>query len=79
MDSVYGVGEKIKKKIKEFLEVGTIKRVENLRKDPKNKIIEVFSEIWGVGPETAEKLYLLGYRTIEELRKDSAKILTKNA
>ena len=49
--------EKIKNKIKEFLETGEIKRYAFLKDDEKTMTIDMLSEVWGVGPKGALKLY----------------------
>lgn len=51
------IGEGIKKKLKEFLETGIIKRFEFLSKDKKVLAVDVLSEVWGVGPKRAAQLY----------------------
>ena len=40
-----------------------------LERDPKLNIIELFSQIWGVGSERALALYIKGYRTLDDLRR----------
>jgi DNA polymerase/3'-5' exonuclease PolX len=70
------IGDKIKGKIKEFLETGKIDEVEaaltkldyiNTNKGEKEKTIELFSQIWGVGEKGAIKLWEFGFRTIDDL------------
>lgn len=73
---VRGIGPKITQKIKEYLDTGKINVVEDkrkfLRKKPvskKQKILNDFQTIWGIGPKKAETLYDKGIRSISELSK----------
>ena len=70
MDDLPYIGSGIKKKIKEFLESGHIKRFDFLSKDEKVIAIDVLSGVWGVGPKHAAKLYSQGIKTIDDLRKN---------
>jgi len=65
MDEISGIGDGIKKKVKEFMEVGKITQLETLNLDPKLAILSELEKIWGVGPETAKKLYDKGIRNIK--------------
>jgi DNA polymerase beta len=65
-----GIGKSIFEKIREFLNNGFIKKVEELDILPKDKIIDSFLKIWGVGPVKAAVLYEKGYRSIESVVKD---------
>ena len=47
-------------------------KLEHLKTDSKLQILEKLSQIWGVGPAAANKLYSSGIRSIEQLRKKSA-------
>ncbi|OMJ80130.1 hypothetical protein SteCoe_19671 [Stentor coeruleus] len=72
------VGKKIKKKIQEILETGTLKRVKAMDEQSRLKAIKEFSKIWGVGSATADKLFTLGYRTLDDLRKNIPQFLNDN-
>lgn len=54
-------------KIMEILESGKLKKVDEIV-DEKTKVLECFCNVWGAGPTTAENWYLLGYRTLEDLK-----------
>lgn len=75
MDEIPGIGDGIKKKVKEFMEVGKITQLETLNLDPKLAILSELEKIWGVGPETAKKLYDKGIRNIKQLQ-DQQDLLT---
>lgn len=79
-DLIPNIGKAIKRKIDEFIKTGKIKKVESIKLEcPKFLVLEKFNKIWGIGPKKAQKLYSLGYRTIEELQnstKKSNKLLT---
>jgi DNA polymerase beta len=71
-----GIGPGIFKKIKEFIQTGKITKVEEVRslietKDEKEKVINSFLNIWGVGDVKANNLWDLGYRSIEDIKKNS--------
>ncbi len=71
---IKGIGKSILTKIEQFLETGNIKKVYELKKisepSEKEKVIETFLNIWGVGDINAEKLWKEGYRSIEDIRKN---------
>ena len=50
MDEIPFVGEGIKKKVKELIEVGKMSKLESLNKDTKLTVLEELAGIWGVGP-----------------------------
>lgn len=67
MDEIPSVGEKIKLKVKEFLEQGKMSKLESLQADPKVAILSDLEKIWGVGPVAAQKLYQAGIRSVKDL------------
>ena len=69
IDKVPNIGDGIKKKIKEFIEDGTIKRFEFIETDEKTNILKLLESVWGIGPKNAQKLYDKKIRSIEDLRK----------
>lgn len=75
--NISGIGKSILDKIKEYLETGNIKKVLDAKicmniRDDKEKIIEDFLNIWGVGEVKAKLLYEKGYRTIDDIRKNDS-------
>lgn len=50
MDEIPFVGEGIKKKVKELIEIGKMSKLESLNKDTKLMVLEELAGIWGVGP-----------------------------
>ena len=67
--NIKGIGKSIAAKIDEILISGTLELIENRPPEEKLKdqTIELFEGIHGVGPVTAEKWYMLGFRTINDL------------
>ena len=68
LEGVPGLGEGIIKKIREFIEDGTIKRFEFIDTDPRTQSIQLLEGVWGLGPRGAEKLYNKGIKSIADLR-----------
>lgn len=85
--SVRGIGKKSLAKIKEYLETGKISEVEKAKKllvitpdkplSKKDRVIELFTGVWGVGPARANALYNSGMRTLKDLKKHP-ELLTGN-
>ncbi|MFS8160672.1 MAG: helix-hairpin-helix domain-containing protein, partial [Candidatus Roizmanbacteria bacterium] len=65
--AIKGVGAKIAEKVKEILHTGTTEILSI--KSEKDLTLELFQEIWGVGPATAQVWFEEGYRTIADIRK----------
>lgn len=65
-----GIGTNIKEKIKEVLNTGSIRKAKALENDERQKVVELFDAIWGVGTETALQFYQKGFRTLDDLRKN---------
>lgn len=65
-----GIGKAIREKVGEFLKTGSVKKFEGKIDSKKNIAIETLSEVWGVGPTMARKLYSKGITTIDKLRKN---------
>ncbi|KAF9012521.1 hypothetical protein BDQ17DRAFT_1344069 [Cyathus striatus] len=63
------IGEKIRSKIKDFLEKGYIEESETIRSSQRFQSLTLFSSIYGVGPSTARRLYDIGLRTIEDMER----------
>jgi len=67
LEEIPGVGESIAKKIREYLEEGSLEYLEDLREELKPGLRQLM-DIEGVGPKTAKKLNKeLGLSSIEEM------------
>ena len=66
------LGKSIKSKITEILISGKIKKVEILQNDEKNSVIKLLKNVYGIGYQFANVLYLKGIKTIGELRKNES-------
>ncbi|KAG2389144.1 hypothetical protein C9374_014544 [Naegleria lovaniensis] len=64
---ISGIGDKVREKIKEYLQFGKISRLESVQTNNVNTVIQSFTKIWGVGTKTAETLYSQGCRKIEDI------------
>ena len=69
---IRGVGEKISKKIEEIIETGTLKRLNNT--DDRTQAFNIFSQVWGAGPESIKKWLAQGYYTLEDLRANQSSL-----
>lgn len=49
--------------------------MESLENDESTKIVQLFTQVWGVGPKTAKEWYSQGFRTLEDLKSKAS--LTK--
>ncbi|KAK3911849.1 DNA polymerase lambda [Frankliniella fusca] len=62
-----GLSDKMARKVWEILETGSLK-VSKVCEDSKTIALEIFTNIWGVGPSTAENWYQQGYRTLADVK-----------
>ncbi|XP_033124559.1 DNA polymerase beta-like [Anneissia japonica] len=69
-----GIGDKIGKKIDEFMKTGKLQKLENIRADDTSVAINLLTRVTGIGPAAARKLVDEGITTIEELRKSEDKL-----
>ncbi|XP_014204780.1 DNA polymerase beta [Copidosoma floridanum] len=69
-----GIGDKIAKKIDEFLDTGKLRKLEDIRKDESNVAINLLTRITGIGPAKAKELVNAGITTIEDLKKNQDKL-----
>lgn len=69
-----GVGDKIGKKIDEFIATGKLEKLEKIRKDDTTESINLMTRVSGIGPAAARKLFDDGIKTIEDLRKNTDKL-----
>jgi DNA polymerase/3'-5' exonuclease PolX len=90
--NIRGIGKNIQGKIKEFLDTGKIEKVEEIKllnksqdksklnsKDIyKEKIIKLFTGIYGVGEQNAFYFYKLGMRTLDDLKFNEDQILNRS-
>ncbi|CAD8086303.1 unnamed protein product [Paramecium sonneborni] len=71
------IGDKIKKKIIEIIQTGSLLKVQKLQGQEKNIAITQLSRVWGIGPTTATTFYFKGIKTLDDLRKNQH-LLTQN-
>ncbi|XP_044260948.1 DNA polymerase beta-like [Tribolium madens] len=69
-----GIGEKIAKKIDEFLQTGKLQKLDNIHNDSKSTAINLLTQITGIGPAKAQNLVNEGITTLEELEKHKNKL-----
>ncbi|THH03700.1 hypothetical protein EW145_g6078 [Phellinidium pouzarii] len=71
--AIKGIGEKTALKIKEIVETGDLKRIEYDNTEDV-KAINLFNDVYSVGPNTAYKWYASGCRTLEDVRQRKGEI-----
>ncbi|CAK9831774.1 DNA polymerase beta [Anthophora retusa] len=69
-----GIGEKIAKKIDEFLSTGKLQKLEDINKDESNIAIKLLTRVSGIGPAKAKELVDAGIKTLDDLRKHQDKL-----
>jgi len=74
--TIAGIGDKISKKIKEILETGELRAAELAKEKYNIAALDLFQNIYGVGPTKATELVTAGFTTIEQL-KDAVKAKPK--
>ncbi|KAG7306243.1 hypothetical protein JYU34_008846 [Plutella xylostella] len=65
-----GIGEKISKKIDEFIQTGKLQKLENIHKDEDAQAINLLTKVTGIGPVKAADLVRSGIKTIADLEKN---------
>jgi DNA ligase (NAD+) len=65
------IGDTIYQKLEEFVKTGTLKILEDEKKNPVN----ILSEVYGIGPKKAEELVKLGITNIQDLEKRKDEVL----
>jgi NAD-dependent DNA ligase len=66
-----GIGATIMEKFKEYVETGTLKVIEREKNNPVN----IFTQIYGVGPKKAKELVEKGITTIQQLKENQIELL----
>lgn len=61
---IKGIGNSVATTIADLLNTGTTDRLE---KSEKEKVIELFCSVWGIGPSKALTLYNKGHRSLDDL------------
>lgn len=66
---IKGIGKGILDRMRSILQTDTLEEFQQYEsQDEKNQIMELFQSITGVGDKRAEEWYLLGYRSIDDIR-----------
>ncbi|XP_074089985.1 DNA polymerase lambda isoform X2 [Macrotis lagotis] len=61
-----GIGKRMAEKIMEILESGHLRKLDHISDSV--PVLELFSNIWGVGSKTAQMWYQQGFRTLEDIQ-----------
>ncbi len=68
LDTVPGVGEKLKEYLSELFKAGRVKHFEDVQKGIPQVVFDLL-DIPGIGPKTAQKIAELGVKNLEDLKK----------
>lgn len=76
LKNIQGIGKSIREKIKEYLDTGYIRKVEEVKgqlkqkvfKDDKESVIDLLKGVWDIGIVKAQQLYNIGIRNLDDLR-----------
>ena len=68
---IQGMGDQIKKKIKEILETGSLRSAEKAKELYHIDVLDQLQNIYGIGPAKATELVQGGIRSIQQLRDES--------
>lgn len=63
-----GIGSRLAEKIVEIMETGSLTKLEEYQTDADIAVMDLFGQIWGIGPAQAKRWVDLGYRTYDDLR-----------
>ncbi|XP_006461257.1 hypothetical protein AGABI2DRAFT_118163 [Agaricus bisporus var. bisporus H97] len=64
-----GVGSKVRSKIEEFINNGTIEETETTLESERYRSLSLFNTVYGIGPSAARHLYELGLRSVGDLER----------
>jgi len=73
LEGLSGIGPTIMDKLKEYVETGTLRILEQEKNNP----INIFTDVYGIGPKKAEELVKAGVKTIAELRTRQNELLNE--
>lgn len=77
LDNVKGIGKESRAKIQEFIDTGHIRKAQEVKElirakksivSQHDSVLALFQTVYGVGPSQAEKFWLKGMRTLDDLR-----------
>lgn len=77
LDKVKGIGKESRAKIQEFIDTGRIRKAQEVQLlirakksivSQHDSVVALFQTVYGVGPSQAEKLWLKGMRSLDDLR-----------
>ncbi|KAK8056803.1 DNA polymerase [Apiospora rasikravindrae] len=66
--AINNIGESSAEKIEEIAKTGRVQKLQNLQNDPMIKLRGLFTKIYGVGPNQADRWIRQGYRTLDDIR-----------
>lgn len=76
-NQILGVGKKIAMKVGEYVQRGRIAEAEKIRHDPRFKLMQMFEQVYGVGPVKAREWADKGYRSLDDVRARELKLTSQ--
>ncbi|XP_022080719.1 DNA polymerase lambda-like isoform X3 [Acanthaster planci] len=67
-NKIPGIGTRLADKISEILESGHLRKIDHVCGGEDMKALDIFNQIWGVGPTVAQEWVQLGFRTLDDVR-----------
>lgn len=69
-----GIGDKIAKKIDEYLQTGKLRKLDNIHNDDTSTAISLLTRVSGIGPAKAKELVDQGVKSISDLNANKSKL-----
>ncbi|XP_074647174.1 DNA polymerase lambda-like isoform X2 [Tubulanus polymorphus] len=66
--AIPGIGRKLADKIWEIIESGELRKLNELSSAEDTKVLQLFNNVWGAGPQTARSWFQMGLRTLDDLK-----------
>ncbi|XP_014669199.1 PREDICTED: DNA polymerase lambda-like isoform X3 [Priapulus caudatus] len=73
------IGQQIADKIWEIVQSGCLRRLDEVMSGDKMAAINLFNDVWGAGPGTAERWVQQGFRTLDDVRAHPDQITKQQA
>jgi DNA polymerase IV len=65
---LYGIGNRLAEKIEEIIVTNKLRRLDNVKNDPSDQILQKFLQIYGVGLSQASRWVQAGYKSLDDIQ-----------